>query len=92
MLYTLHITYYYNCVRCCCGDVSKSPADCNFFGLLLIQWGLPPKSQLLEFLQRLEGDGCGRRWSVIVILLFIYWHVKSRWCTSVDAHESRYFV
>ena len=80
--YVVYFVYYYNCVRCCCGDVSKSPGDCNFFGLLLVHWGLPPKSQLLEFLPRLEEDGCGMRWRVTAIsLLKMYvrgWHVKSR--------------
>ena len=66
-------------------------------GPFLVQWGLhPPKSQLLEFLQRLEEDGCGKRWRVIAILLSKMcvrrWHVKSGWGTSVDAHEGRYFV
>ena len=76
----VYFVYYYNCVRCCCGDVSKSPGDCNFFGLLLVHWGLPAKSQLLEFLQHLKEDGCGMRWRVIAIsLLKMYvrgWHVK----------------
>ena len=61
-----------------------------------MHWGIPPKSKLLEFLQRLEEDGYGMRWKVIVIsLLKMYvrgWHVKSRWDTSVDAHEGKYFV
>ena len=92
----VYFVYCYNCVPCCCGDISKSPGDCNFFGLLLVHWGLPQNSQLLEFLQDLEEDGCGMRWRVIAILLLkMYvrgWYVKSRWDTSVNAHEGRYFV
>ena len=92
----VYFVYYYNCVRCCFGDVSKLPGDCNFFGLLFVHWGQPQISQLLGFLQRLEEDGCGMRWRVIVIsLLKMYvkgWRAKSRWGTSVDAHEDRYFV
>ena len=57
--YVVQFVYYYNCVRCCCGDVSKSLGDWNFLRLLLVNWELPPKSQLLEFLQHLEEDGCG---------------------------------
>ena len=41
-------------------------------------------------------DGCGRKWRVIAIsLLKMYvrrWHIKSRWGTSVDAHEGSYFI
>ena len=40
-------------------DVSESPGDRNFFWLLLVQWGRPPESRFLEFLQRPGEDGCG---------------------------------
>ena len=45
---------------CCCGDddAPKSPSDGNFFWLLLVQWGRPPESRLLEFLQHLVEDEC----------------------------------
>ena len=53
---------------------SKSPSDGNFFWLLLVQWGHPPESRLLEFLKRPKKDGCGGGglvgWMVIVVSLW----------------------
>ena len=33
----VYFVYYYSYARCRGGDVSKSPGDCNFFVLFLVQ-------------------------------------------------------
>ena len=41
--------------------MSKSPSDFDFFGLLLVQCGCLPESQLLEFVQ------CAEVWRLIAV-------------------------